>query len=140
MSKKQVVSVFESRQEFLKLLSVNPGIIVVKFGATWCGPCKQIAHVVHGFFATSPDDVICADIDVDESFDLYAYLKKQRMVNGIPVMLCYKKGNNTFIPDDSVTGSDPVPLNAFFKRCGVHLEDVRIKYPTTNKSLNAGHQ
>ena len=125
MSKKQVVSVFESRQEFLKLLSVNPGIIVVKFGATWCGPCKQIAHVVHGFFATSPDDVICADIDVDESFDLYAYLKKQRMVNGIPVMLCYKKGNNTFIPDDSVTGSGPAELDAFFKRCNIHLKSIK---------------
>jgi thioredoxin 1 len=131
MSQKQVVSVFESRQDFLKLLSVNPGLIVVKFGATWCGPCKQIAHVVHGFFATSPNDVICADIDVDESFDLYAYLKKQRMVNGIPVIFCYKRGNTTYIPDDSVTGADPVALDAFFKRCGSHLADVRIRFPST---------
>lgn len=37
------------------------------------------------------------------------------MVNGIPVMLCYKKGNTNFIPDDSVTGADPGALDAFSK-------------------------
>jgi hypothetical protein len=43
------------------------------------------------------------------------------MVNGVPVLLCYKKGNTGYIPDDSVTGADPVALDAFFKRCGQHL-------------------
>ena len=58
-------------------------------------------------------------------------LKSKKMVNGIPVMLCYKKGNETFIPDDMVTGAEPIGLDAFFKRCGNHLNDVRIKYPKT---------
>ena len=43
------------------------------------------------------------------------------MVNGIPVILCYKKGNSTYIPDDIVTGSDAGELHKFFQRCGVHL-------------------
>jgi len=43
------------------------------------------------------------------------------MVNGIPVLLCYKKGNATFIPDDIITGSDPNQLHQFFTRCGQHL-------------------
>ena len=51
------------------------------------------------------------------------------MVNGIPVVLCYKKGNNTFIPDDSVTGSDLSALDLFFKRCNKHLYDVRNRFP-----------
>jgi hypothetical protein len=76
---------------------------------------------VEAFFASSPKNVICADIDVDESIDLYAYLKQRRMVNGIPVMLMYKKGNHDFAPDDSVTGANPADLDAFFKRCGLHL-------------------
>ena len=131
MAQKQVISVFESRDHFLNLLKVNPGIIVIKLGAEWCGPCKKIAHIVEAFFATSPPEVICADIDVDESFDLYAYFKSKQMVNGIPVMLCYKKGNLTYVPDDSVTGIYPPELAGFFKRCGDHLADVRIKYPPT---------
>jgi thioredoxin 1 len=118
---KKVISVFKDREEFLKLLKVNPGLVVVKLGATWCGPCKRIAHIVDAFFASSPVSVICADIDVDESFDLYSFLKHKRMVNGIPAMLCYKKGNVGFAPDDMVTGASPNDLDAFFKRCGIHL-------------------
>ena len=121
MANKKIISVFENRVDFFNLLKVNPGLVIIKFGATWCGPCKKIKHVVDGFFATSPDNVICADVDVDESFDLYGFFKSKKMVNGIPVMLCYIKGNETFIPDDSITGIDPIALDAFFKRCGNYL-------------------
>jgi thioredoxin 1 len=126
---KQVISVFENRAEFLELLKVNPGLIVVKLGATWCGPCKRIAHIVEAFFVSSPDSVICADIDVDESFDLYSFLKHKQMVNGIPAILCYKRGNVGFAPDDMVTGADPNALDAFFKRCGVHLITALKNFP-----------
>jgi thiol-disulfide isomerase/thioredoxin len=126
MTNKKIISVFENRQDFFNLLKVNPGLVIIKFGATWCGPCKKIKHVVDGFFATSPDNVICADVDVDESFDLYGYFKSKKMVNGIPVMLCYIKGNETFIPDDSVTGIDPGALDAFFKRCGNYLSKLPL--------------
>jgi hypothetical protein len=63
-----------------------------------------------------------------QKHDLYAYLKKNKMVNGIPVMLMYKKGNASFIPDDSVTGADPAALDAFFKRCGNHLALLERAY------------
>ena len=126
MSQKTVISFFQSREHFLRLLEKNPGLVILKLGATWCGPCKTIKPVVDGFFASSPDNVICCEIDVDESFDLYAYLKSKKMVNGIPVLLCYKKGNTSFIPDDSVTGSKPEDLDKFFKRCGLHLLSTTV--------------
>jgi thiol-disulfide isomerase/thioredoxin len=130
---KQVINAFVNRDEFLKLLKVNPGLVIVKLGATWCGPCRKIAHLVEGFFASSPPEVICADIDVDESIDLYSYLKQKRMVNGIPVILLYKRGNVSFVPDDSVTGGDPGQLDAFFKRCGLHLLAVNRAYAAVGK-------
>jgi thioredoxin 1 len=122
MSKKQIISSFSNRDEFLQLLTVNPGLIIIKFGATWCGPCKRIAPLIEGFFLTSPDNVICADIDVDESFDLFSFLKSKRMIDGIPAIFCYKRGTTSWIPDDSVVGADPVELDAFFKRCGKYLK------------------
>ena len=118
---KQVISEIPTRDAFFHLLKNNPGLIVIKLGAEWCGPCKQIKHVVHAFFASSPAQVVCADIDVDQCFDFYSFLKSKKMVNGIPVLLCYKKGNSTYIPDDAVTGSDAGELHNFFKRCGTHL-------------------
>ena len=130
---KEIINAFVNRDEFLRLLKVNTGLVIVKLGATWCGPCRQIAHIVEGFFASSPPEVICADIDVDESIDLYSYLKQRRMVNGIPVILMYKRGNISFAPDDSVTGSDPAQLDAFFKRCGFHLMSIQKAYAAVGK-------
>jgi hypothetical protein len=132
---KKVISEIANRDAFFHLLGHNPGLIILKLGASWCGPCHKIQHIVNAFFASSPDTVVCADIDVDESFDLYALLKSKKMVNGIPVILCYKKGNGTYIPDDTVTGADPTALDAFFKRCSNHLiEVIRLNPPKTIKN------
>ena len=126
---KQIISEIENRGAFLTLLTHNPGLIVLKLGAEWCGPCKTIKNAVHGFFATSPPEVVCCDIDVDKSFDFYSFLKSKKMVNGIPVLLCYKKGNSTYIPDDIITGSNPQELHNFFTRCGKHLVEALKQNP-----------
>jgi thioredoxin 1 len=124
MSNKIVISHFNSRNDFLRLLQNNPGLVILKLGATWCGPCKRIKPVLDGFFASSPDNVICCDIDVDECSDLYTYFKSKKMVNGIPAILLYKKGNTSYIPDDSITGADAAELDKFFRRCSLHLRAV----------------
>lgn len=130
---KQIVSEIQNREAFFHLLKNNPGLIVIKLGASWCGPCQTIKNAVHGFFASSPKEVVCCDIDVDESFDFYSFLKNKKMVNGIPVLLCYKRGNNTFIPDDSITGADATELHKFFTRCGNHLVTTLKNNPATNR-------
>ena len=126
---KQIISEIANREAFFTLLQHNTGLIVIKLGSSWCGPCKTIKPAVHGFFVSSPPEVICADIDVDVSFDFYSFLKSKKMVNGIPVLLCYKKGNSTYIPDDMITGSDPQQLHLFFARCGKHLMDALTQNP-----------
>lgn len=127
MSNKQkiIISQFKTKEQFFHLLENNPGLVIIKMGATWCGPCKKIKPVIDGFFASSPDNVVCCEIDVDECVDLYSYFKSKRMVNGIPVVMCFKKGNTSYIPDDSVTGADPVALDKFFKRCGLQLATIK---------------
>jgi thioredoxin-like negative regulator of GroEL len=126
---KQVISEITSRTAFQHLLENNPGLIIIKLGAEWCGPCKKIRPIVEGFFATSPENVVCGDIDVDQSYDFYSYLKSKKMVNGIPAILLYKKGNVSFIPDDMITGADPNALHQFFMKCGRHLQDVMNANP-----------
>ena len=72
------------------------------------------------------------DIDIDSNFDVYGYLKTARIVNGIPAILCYKKGsaNLTFsdkgypIPDESCIGANVGDLDRFFKSCGHHLQNL----------------
>jgi thioredoxin-like negative regulator of GroEL len=126
---KQIISEIANRDAFFTLLKHNQGLIIIKLGAEWCGPCKTVKPAIHGFFASSPPEVICADIDVDKSFDFYSFLKSKKMVNGIPAILCYKKGNQTYIPDDALTGSDAQELHNFFTRCGRHLKDAMTMMP-----------
>ena len=110
-----VVSDF-SRSEFEELLRQNPGKVVLKFGATWSGPCKVIDPLVNQWFSKMPDTVKCATIDVDDSFDLYGALKSKRQINGIPAILCFNKGNLSYIPDMNVVGADANQVNMFFKQ------------------------
>ena len=37
------------------------------------------------------------------------------MVQGIPTILCYHTGNISYIPDDSVSGTDLQQIHDFFK-------------------------
>jgi thioredoxin-like negative regulator of GroEL len=120
-AEKTIITYFESREQFMRLLESNPGLVIIKMGSTWCKPCAKIKPIVDAFFVSSPDNVICCEIDIDQSFDLYSFFKSKKMVNGIPVILCFKKGNVSFIPDDSITGSIPGDLDSFFRRCGLHL-------------------
>ena len=110
---------------FLQLLSYNPGVIIVKLGATWCGPCKLISGQSHTYMnemlTKFPDTVICCDIDVDDHFELYATLKQKKMVNGIPAILCWYAGNVTIIPDDSTIGADIDQIKQLFIRCACKL-------------------
>ena len=112
-----VITHYENRKEFFDSLETNPGVIIVKFGADWCGPCKIIEKDIHHYFETMPDTIQCANIDVDKSFDLYAFMKSKKIVKGIPTIICYYKGNTHYIPDDVVVGTDLIELHTFFNQC-----------------------
>lgn len=101
---------------FQQVLETNPGIVIIKFGAEWCGPCKQIEGHVKILMSKMQPNVQCYIIDIDESLEVYSFLKKKRMVNGIPVILAYYEGNNSYIPDDVVIGADVIKINEFFER------------------------
>ena len=47
-----------SRSDFEELLRQNPGKVVLKFGATWCGPCKLIDPLVNQWFAKMPAKIL----------------------------------------------------------------------------------
>lgn len=114
----RVVEYTGGRDVFMQLLKMNPGVFIFKFGAEWCNPCKKIKNFVDKVSLVLPTNVMYIySVDVDECFDLYAYLKQKKMASGIPVMLAYKKGNYSYVPDASVTGTDETQLKHFFDTC-----------------------
>jgi thioredoxin 1 len=105
----------KSKQENLK----EKELIVLKFTADWCGPCKSIKDICMQFEKTRPSSIQYYEIDIDESIELYMRLKKMKMLNGIPALFAYKSGikDHWFIPDDSQLGSDKKNVLSFFDRC-----------------------
>jgi len=111
-----ILTALPNKQSFQNALDTNPGIIIIKFGAEWCGPCKKIEGHVKILMNKMPNNVQCYVIDIDNSLEIYSFLKNKKMVNGIPVILAYYSENTSYIPDDVVIGADVVKINEFFER------------------------
>lgn len=124
MSQLPILTELRDKEHLYELLQSNPGLLVIKFGAEWCGPCKAIEETVKKYFQNSPSNVQCMVVDIDEHLEVYAFLKTKRVVNGIPVLLCYQKGNLNYIPDDVMIGSNKTEIAAFFERCASRAANV----------------
>ena len=107
----------ENKNTFIQLLQSNPGVLIIKFGAEWCGPCKIIEGQVKHHMMQMPDNIQCVVVDVDKSIEIYGFLKTKKMINGIPAILAYYSGNVNYIPDDVVVGADQSQVTMFFERC-----------------------
>ncbi len=105
-----------NRKTFVDYIKSLNTPIFVKFTATWCKPCQQIAPFVKEWFnKLTEKNISYIEIDIDESIDLFAMLKSKRMIQGVPVILFYNGENETYIPDDSVSGTDEQMITNFFK-------------------------
>ena len=107
-----------STLEILQKQLVDNQKIIIKFTAEWCAPCKGIKPICDNYISKLPNNIFFQEIDVDESIELYSFLKTKKMLNGIPAILTYNAGNKEhfFIPDDSVLGGDKKQVEAFFQR------------------------
>ena len=124
MSHPPLITNIKTQSAFFELLKYNPGLIILKFGAEWCGPCKLIEPLVNQWFAKMPGDkVVCGLIDIDDNFEIYGFLKTKRVLKSIPTMLCYYQGNIHYIPDDMTVGADKHETDAFFERCLDQLDE-----------------
>ena len=107
----------ESVNDFSNEIKNNNNIFIVKLGAEWCGPCKAIEPLVDKYFKMLIEKKInCQQIDVDEALDIFAFLKRKRVITGIPAILLYKKNNDSYMPDDSVLSGNKDDVIQFFER------------------------
>jgi len=101
--------------------SMGKKIVVIKFSAKWCGPCKKIAPTWNYWIENNKqNNIIYVELDIDETMDLYMALKRYKMVNGVPTILMFSgntRREHWFIPDDSFIGGDVEAFKLFLNRC-----------------------
>jgi thioredoxin 1 len=106
-----------TKQEFFDELKNNQSVFIIKFGAEWCGPCKKIDPCVYQWMGQMPPTIKCVILDIDDNFEVYAFLKSKKMVNGIPAILGYFSGNDGWVPDEFVVGANETEVKIFFEKC-----------------------
>ena len=116
-----------SESDFKNILETNLNekkIVVLKFTAEWCGPCKRIKPCCEEFCKNMSKNILFYEIDVDESIELYIKFKKIKMVNSIPAILVYypEVRDHWYVPNDSCNTSDLNVLNGLFKRLNDKVE------------------
>ena len=67
--------------------NIEDGISLVKFWASWCGPCKRYAPTFDKF-AEENSDVKCFSVDAETEQELCTEFN----VSSIPVTLLFKDG------------------------------------------------
>lgn len=104
------------RQNFSALLrNLQPRtFVVVKIGAEWCRPCRQIAPRVGAHVGSLPPNVFVYLVDADESDDLFGYLRSKKVISGIPALLLYSSSDVPIAPSEVCCGSDETAVDHFF--------------------------
>lgn len=64
-------------------------LTIVKYGATWCGPCKMIAPILEELSDTY-GSVVFVDVDVDDEESSESTAKNG--VSMVPTVIFYKNG------------------------------------------------
>lgn len=63
---------------------------VMKFGAEWCSPCKQLSKVLSEIIADNPAKFVYEEIDIDSDGGMK--LAKENKVSGVPTLVVYEDG------------------------------------------------
>lgn len=75
-------------ENFETEIAAHPGIVVIDFWASWCGPCRLVAPIIEECVVDYKGRATIAKINVDKS----PKLAQRFQVSGIPLLVVLKNG------------------------------------------------
>ena len=106
-----MVTVLKTRQE-LKNHVKNHEVVIVKFKAEWCGPCKKVSPHIKTLMETF-NKINYVEVDVDDGSNIASYLK----IRSIPTIISYVNGDIHEILSSSNTSD----ITAFFVKTNQYV-------------------
>jgi len=88
--------------DFKKLINTKNRIIFVKYGATWCGPCRLISPVYQAY-SNKNYQCVFAEVDIGESDDIATFCD----INAVPTIQVFHNG----IKQDEIIGVNKKSLD-----------------------------
>jgi|TARA_X000000368_G_C23041390_1_gene717090 thioredoxin 1 len=106
-----MVTLLKTRAE-LKNHVKKHDVVIVKFKAEWCGPCKKVAPHIKTLMETFKK-INYVEVDVDEGSNIASYLK----IRTIPTIISYVNGDIHEI----LSSSNQTDITNFFKKTNGHV-------------------
>lgn len=75
-------------ENFKKEVLDDKGLVLVDFWATWCGPCKMLAPVVHEIAEENQGSIKVCKLDVDEEMEI----AMKYGIASIPTLVLFQNG------------------------------------------------
>lgn len=66
---------------------IASGVVLVKFSADWCGPCKAVAPIIHDLEERFEGKVKFASVDIDSTS-----IAQKFSIRGVPTVLIFSNG------------------------------------------------
>lgn len=93
---------------------------MLKFSATWCGPCKAVAPAIERLCSQYPK-IRALEIDIDAQSDIAATYK----VTAVPTFIFFCKGREV----DRVMGANVSQVTAIMRRLANHVPSLSSAGP-----------
>ena len=99
MTTKEIIKNLD-RNEFRDLINSNEGLVIIKFTASWCGPCKKITPVIEELSEKLKENVYFYKIQIDD--ELNEEICEKCKIKSVPTFILFKERNSLGI----VNGAD----------------------------------
>tara|TARA_B110000046_G_scaffold109846_1_gene117130 strand:+ start:6474 stop:6812 length:339 start_codon:yes stop_codon:yes gene_type:complete len=83
--------------------------VLIKAGATWCGPCQRIKELFNSLAYKMPEEFVVGLIDIDDAQSI----KRKLNIKSVPYFATIINGEVA----DVLVGSDEKQIQGLFNKC-----------------------